>query len=198
MLKRKLGIAILLSFILFGGVARFNPSYAEEPTKQPSLFGQIWSIISDPEVQTIQYNELRPDVRKQVDCLADNIYFEARSEPEKGQVAVAQVTMNRVRSGRFAETVCGVVRQKTNDVCQFSWWCDTKARAQSLKRSFFDWDTYEKIREIAIAVYFNHDEIPDVTNGALFFHAARVAGTRSPGLQKTVHIGQHVFYRTRP
>lgn len=193
MLKRKLGIAILLSFILFGGVASFNPSYTEE-TKQPStsVFGYLWSVIADPNVQVMQYDELRPDVRKQVDCLADNIYFEARSEPETGQIAVAQVTMNRVKSGKFPETVCGVVKQKTNDTCQFSWWCDAKARSQSLKR-IFDKATYNKIREIAMMVYFDEEEdIPDVTNGALYFHAVHVTG--SPKKRSSVRIGQHIFY----
>lgn len=188
MLKRKLGIAILLSFILFGGVA---PAIADEE-KQTSVFGYLWSVINNPDIQVMQYDQLRPDVRKQVDCLADNVYFEARSEPEKGQIAVAQVTMNRVRSGKFPETVCGVVRQKTNDVCQFSWWCDAKAKAQSLKRRF-DWDTYEKIREIAMAVYFD-EQMPDVTNGALYFHAVHVGGVNK---KQSVRIGQHIFYNRK-
>lgn len=188
MLKRKLSIAILLSFIVFGGV---TPAIAEEKQPPTSVFGYLWSVINDPNVQVMQYDELRPDVRKQVDCLADNIYFEARSEPEKGQIAVAQVTMNRVKSGKFPETVCGVVRQKTGDACQFSWWCDAKARTQSLKRKFFDRDTYDKIREIAIEVYFNHDDMQDVTNGALYFHTVHVGGVKK---KSSVRIGQHIFY----
>lgn len=187
MLKRKLGIAILLSSIIFGGVP---PATAEEEKQPSSAFGFIWSIIADPNVQVMQYDELRPDTRKQVDCLADNVYFEARGETEQGQIAVAQVTMNRVRSGKFPETVCGVVKQKTNDTCQFSWWCDAKARAQSLKR-MFDWTTYNKIREIAMDVYFNHEEMPDVTNGALYFHAVHVEGVRK---KQSIRIGHHIFY----
>src|SRR3546814_13057986 len=62
-------------------------------------------------------------------CLAKNIYFEARSEPLEGKLAVAHVVMNRVASQYFPETVCGVVQDGTEEVlnrCQFSWYCDGK------------------------------------------------------------------------
>jgi len=69
------------------------------------------------------------DVEKQLQCMARNIYWEAASEPFEGKVAVAQVTINRVQSGKFADSVCGVVYQKTKFfekvVCQFSWFCET-------------------------------------------------------------------------
>ena len=64
---------------------------------------------------------------KQLDCLTKNIYWEAASEPFEGKVAVAQVTMNRVKNGRFGDGVCGVVYQKNviyqKVICQFSWAC---------------------------------------------------------------------------
>ena len=66
------------------------------------------------------------DRTRQLECLANNIYWEAASEPFEGKVAVAQVTMNRVESGRFADTVCGVVYQKNviyeKVICQFTWY----------------------------------------------------------------------------
>ena len=65
---------------------------------------------------------------QQLECLTRNIYWEAASEPFEGKVAVAQVTMNRVASGKFASDVCGVVYQKNivyeKVICQFSWYCD--------------------------------------------------------------------------
>jgi len=64
---------------------------------------------------------------RQLECLTRNIYWEAASEPFEGKVAVAQVTVNRMQSGKFADSVCGVVYQKNvfyeRVVCQFSWWC---------------------------------------------------------------------------
>jgi spore germination cell wall hydrolase CwlJ-like protein len=68
------------------------------------------------------------DRAKQLDCLTRNIYWESATEPFEGKVAVAQVTINRVESGRFAPDICGVVYQKNvvydRVVCQFSWFCD--------------------------------------------------------------------------
>ena len=69
------------------------------------------------------------------ECLADNIYFEARNQGFAGWVAVAQVTLNRVRDDRFPNTICEVVKQgltyesgfPIRDKCQFSWYCDGKS-----------------------------------------------------------------------
>lgn len=143
----------------------------------------------------VSYHDLQPEARKQVDCLADNIYFEARSEPREGQKAVALVTMNRLQSGEFANTVCGVVKQKTRSICQFSWWCDSKARTKAIARAVNE-ELYEQVRLIALEVYLNYDQIHDITNGALFYHADYVPKHRL-GIQKlqaTVKIGQHIFY----
>jgi len=143
----------------------------------------------------VAFTDLQPEARKQVNCLADNIYFEARSEPLAGQQAVALVTMNRVGSGVFPSTVCAVVKQKTDTVCQFSWWCEAKPKAQSIARQF-DQELYGPIRLVALDTYLNHDKIHDITKGSLFYHADYV----SPGwhnLKVTVKIGQHIFYKTK-
>ena len=57
-------------------------------------------------------------------CLEKNIYFESRDQPWIGQIDVAQVTLNRVKDGRFPNTICKVVKQRKNRTCQFSWYCD--------------------------------------------------------------------------
>ena len=73
---------------------------------------------------------------KQLECLTRNIYWEAASEPFEGKVAVAQVTMNRVESGRFGSGVCGVVYQKNvfyeKVVCQFSWYCEGNHKVKAV------------------------------------------------------------------
>ena len=174
-------IAILLSsVILFGGVA---------PPSTP--------IVTKPLLTRVGYNQLKSDDKKQVDCLADNIYFEARQEPVEGQMAVAFVTLNRVQSGKFPETVCGVVKQRDRKVCQFSWWCSNPTKNQAVHRKFGDWDTYRQVRELATHVFVNYEKMPDVTNGALYYHAEyvpkRALGVRN--IKQTVQIGQHIFYR---
>ena len=72
------------------------------------------------------------DRARQLDCLTRNIYWESATEPFEGKVAVAQVTINRVESGRFASDICGVVYQKNvvydKVICQFSWFCDGSSK----------------------------------------------------------------------
>lgn len=174
-------MALLLSFIAIGGVYLRSIPY-EDPQPAP----------------TITYEDLSPAERKQIDCLADNIYFEARSQSLDGQVAVALVTLNRVSSETFPKTICEVVKQRTKQTCQFSWWCNAKLRAQSIQRRFsHDWDTYLNIRDVAVDVFVNYEMIEDITNGALYYHAdyvpKRRLGVRN--LHQTVQIDQHIFYR---
>lgn len=144
----------------------------------------------------ILYTELKGNIKRQVDCLADNIYFEARGESKAGQKAVALVTINRTYSDMFPKTVCAVVRQAHDEVCQFSWWCNLEARDQARRRRFAK-QPYAVAREIAMEVYFNYNMMTDVTKGALFYHAVYVpkSAIGVSGLRKTAKIGQHIFYK---
>jgi spore germination cell wall hydrolase CwlJ-like protein len=150
-----------------------------------------------PKPIKVSYHDLQPEVRKQVDCLTDNIYFEAGHEPTEGKRAVALVTLNRVKSDNYPKTICEVVKQTKASVCQFSWWCDAKVRAKAIRRQY-DKDVYKLAQHVALDVYLNYKQIHDITNGALFYHAEYVPrsaiGVRN--LQMTVKIGQHIFYRT--
>jgi spore germination cell wall hydrolase CwlJ-like protein len=143
----------------------------------------------------VTYRDLTPQAQKQVDCLADNIYFEARSEPVDGQKAVALVTMNRVQSYKFPRTICAVVKEQTSRVCQFSWWCEGYNKAKSI-RGVND-RQYHKAKEIALEVYLNHEHMKDITGGALFYHAEYVAKHKIgvPNLKQTAKIGKHIFYK---
>lgn len=142
------------------------------------------------------FEQLTPAAQKEVQCLADNVLFEAGSEPQEGQVAVAIVTLNRVKSGNYQDSICGVVKQKTGTTCQFSWWCEAKPHIASTTRRFTSaqQELYNSVRDIALYVYLNEDKIADNTNGATYYHADYV----NPGwkhLQKTVKIGRHIFYK---
>ncbi len=138
------------------------------------------------------YKALTPSAKKQVTCLADNIFFEAASEPVIGQLAVAYVTINRVLSGNYANNICGVVEQKTNGTCQFSWYC----MSENLRRRLTVRETeeYNRIREISAHVFVNHDRKNDVTKGATFYHADYVNPRWN--LQKSDKIGTHIFYKS--
>jgi spore germination cell wall hydrolase CwlJ-like protein len=133
----------------------------------------------------IKYGQLTTDAKKQVDCLAENIYYEAGYEPRDGQVAVAMVTMNRVQDPRFPKDICSVVKQKVNSTCQFSWFCEP--------RKYINETVYRNNLEVALYVYANYEKLPDNTNGAKFYHADYVNPKWK--LEKTTKIGRHIFYR---
>lgn len=141
------------------------------------------------------YNTMSVEDKKQIDCLAENIYFEAGYEPEKGQIAVAFVTINRVKSGFFEKDICGVVKQKTKNVCQFSWYCEEKPKAIAYSKALTNGHNlvYNDIINLAAYVYVNHDSMEDPSKGALFYHADYVR----PGWKNMEHlttIGRHIFY----
>ena len=95
---------------------------------------------------------------KQLDCMAMNIYREAGHEPFEGKVAVAQVVMNRVNSGKFAPDVCGVIYQKNvvmeRVVCQFSWFCDSATKARPVNQQAYN-ESYEVAKKVILeGIYF--------------------------------------------
>jgi N-acetylmuramoyl-L-alanine amidase len=150
------------------------------------------------KVINASYKFLTNEAKKQVDCLAENIYFESAHEPKEGKIAVAFVTLNRVKSGIFPNNICDVVKQQVNNVCQFSWWCQDKQRHMSVNKVLTKNSdmVYNDIRELAVHVYVNHDYLEDPSNGALFYHADYV----NPGwdnLRKTRTIGRHIFYERK-
>ncbi len=130
--------------------------------------------------------------RKNLECLAQNVYFEARGEPPAGQYAVAEVTMNRVASGRFPSTVCGVVYEKRWDpirqryVGGFSW---TDLRERPAPQG----EEWQRAWKIAEEVYYRHRE-PDL-DGATHFHATYVRPRWSQEKTVVARIGRHVFYK---
>jgi spore germination cell wall hydrolase CwlJ-like protein len=138
---------------------------------------------------TVPYEFLTKHEKKEIDCLTDNIYYEAGYEPEDGKIAVASVTLNRVKSKQFDTSVCGVVKQKTGKTCQFSWLCDGSANRKPND------DIYNEVRRIALYVYFNHAVIEDPSKGALYYHADYVNPRWK--LDKTTVIGRHIFYKPK-
>lgn len=127
-------------------------------------------------------------VETDFECLTRNLYFEARSEVTAGLIAVGQVTLNRVRSDRFPGTVCEVVKERGRIngkfVCQFSWYCDKRIGA------IRDRESYKRAAQVA-SLLLNSD-IPDITDGALFYHSTDI----SPGWKRKriARIGNHIFY----
>ena len=125
----------------------------------------------------------------EVKCLAKNIYFEARNQSIQGMYAVADVTLNRVKDSRWPSTVCEVVKQRREGVCQFSWYCDGKSDEVKDKES------YKKILDFARLMMHNEIRFVDITDGATHYHADYVSPSWAKTKTRTTEIGDHIFYR---
>jgi N-acetylmuramoyl-L-alanine amidase len=136
--------------------------------------------------------------KQQVECLAQNVYYEAGYEPTKGQIAVALVTLNRVHSGLYPKSICGTMTQKTEYTCQFSWYCDDykRVKAASYRYTTREKEVFANARSVALYTYLNYKNMQDVTKGALFFHTKDIT-PRWQNVRVTTIIGNHIFYKRK-
>lgn len=172
-----LGVCIVLAVIASVMIATpAKPSPTELPT--PTV---IEEKVTQQKEETLK---ITPHDERQLQCLAENAYFEAGNQTDKGMVAVTNVVMNRVEDGRFPETPCAVIKQRSRGVCQFSWVCEGKKRIRNM-------EIYRRARAAAERVYL--EKTHDVTHGALFYHANYVNPRWN--LERVTRIGAHIFYR---
>jgi N-acetylmuramoyl-L-alanine amidase len=124
-------------------------------------------------------------------CLALNIYFEARSELIEGQIAIAEVTLNRVASTNYPNDVCSVVLQENKDGCQFSWWCDGKSDQPREHNSL---QTSKALAELMLK---EGGHITVIGNEATHYHSNEVHPYWANDLHKIRRIGKHIFYKKK-
>ncbi len=125
----------------------------------------------------------------ELECLALNIYHEARGEPPTGQIAVAHVVLNRAGDGRFPNHVCDVIKdggEVRRHRCQFSWWCDGRSDKPT------DRAAWRASWQMAAAVLTEHTADP--TAGALWYHADYVSPYWADAMRPVATIGRHTFY----
>ena len=129
---------------------------------------------------------------KDLNCLAQAIYFEARGEPYRGQVAVAQVVMNRLAYPLYPKTICGVVFQDAShrNACQFSFACD------GIPEVVNEPEAWKQAEDIAAKVADGELYLPEVGN-ATHYHASYVYPDWAPEMKRVTRIGQHIFYKFR-
>ena len=129
---------------------------------------------------------------KQEKCLADAVYFEARSEPERGQIAVAQVVVNRAFSGFYPDNICGVVYQNAHRylACQFTFACEGKRLVVS------DEESWSKAKQIARDVLDGKTWLGEIGK-ATHYHAYWVRPDWIRDMRRIHKIGVHTFYRPR-
>ena len=149
---------------------------------------------------------------KSVDCLAKNMYHEARNQGTAGQLAVTAVVLNRVNDTRFPDTICEVIyqgptreswktRQHRNlpanerkyypvkNRCQFSWYCDGKSDKP------YDLKQFSYFTKLSRSFLSNELDFIDITDGAVFYHADYVTPSWAKSKKRTIEIQDHIFYR---
>lgn len=183
-------ITFFLLFTLVTGAALIDtgPQYVSIPIQievnSASYSGGYWYL--DHEV-----------TEEDLNCMALNIYHEARGEDIQGQYAVAEVVMNRVTHAKYPNTICGVIKDGVyhtwnpklvmKNRCAWSWWCDRKSDKVN------DYDAYNQAYRIAKEVIFDTGYNP-ILPYALFYHADYVKPKWSKTKTVVKKIGRHVFY----
>ncbi len=156
------------------------------------IAGFILALRAHFDMDDERREAVRAAERRELGCLARNVYFEARGEPQAGMYAVAEVTMNRKASRRYPDSVCAVVHQKTWDVIRgryvgaFSWTEFDKLPAP-------EGEAWQQAQEVAEAVYYRR--VPPKLQGALHFHATHIQPEWAKEKKVVARIGRHLFYR---
>ena len=164
----------------------------------PTITDKQVTIMSPLQMTTNGKTTVVPMVNsEELECMSKNIYFEAAMESTAGKLAVAQVTMNRVRSHHYPNTVCKVITQgrhykngfPVKDRCQFSWYCDGKLDVPPTTGSM-----WRESQEVAKYVLSTPD-LMDITDGATHYHADYISSPRwADPRRKTAEIDTHIFF----
>lgn len=145
--------------------------------------------LDDLQTFDLSHLSLARDARRQQNCLAEAVYYEARGESLSGQLAVAEVVLNRVRHRAYPDNICGVVYQgsERETGCQFSFACDGSTARAPRGRA---WRQSQLVAKHAMLGF-----APQMTRSATHFHTASVNPRWSSSLVQTRRIGYHLFYR---
>jgi spore germination cell wall hydrolase CwlJ-like protein len=125
-------------------------------------------------------------------CLAEAMYYEARGEGREGQEAIAEVVFHRMKSPGYPHSICGVVYQgaERGHGCQFSFACDGELQ---LPKSSGAWS---RARLLAAKIMAGAVHLGDITGDAISFHASEIQPDWADTMERTIQIGNHVFYRS--
>lgn len=170
--------------------ARGSASLFESADARAMMVQAVLRGPTAPPDQNQQQQQAEPAIdARQHACLSQAIYYEARGESQRGQVAVAEVIMNRTRSRAYPNSICGVVYQGSHRVtgCQFTFTCDGSLNHRPRGRA------WERAQRVASAVMSGYTR--PMTGGATHYHTHAVNPVWNSGLVETVNIGSHVFYR---
>ena len=195
---------VFLFLIMFLIVGAYGNNGAIESSIKQKMPIKTFTLVStmiqneEPHFMPQLENKIYNENQKQITCMAKNIFYEAATESTAGKLAVAHVTLNRVASSRFPNTVCKVVYEGLHHAsghpkrnrCQFSWYCDGKG--DDPKEGHL-WSASVKL---AKHVFQYKENMVDITDGATHYHANYIANPRWADRSKiTTSIDQHIFFR---
>jgi len=168
---------------------RLEPQKIE---KRLAMTPPVWKLESTFKLKRNEKQKIVAERRIRLaeeNCLAKAVYFEARSESELGQLAVAKVILNRVKDPNYPKTICGVVYQGSDrrNSCQFSFACDGVADEVKSQEA---WDHAKLIAQKAIA----GDQTIRIIGTATNYHADYVRPKWAKDMRKLIKIGRHIFY----
>jgi len=169
--------------------------------------------VSIPEESSVEleYATIETDLDKNIKCMASNIYFESKNQPETDMYAVGHVVLNRLGNANFPrridgkiatkeqrinnESICNIVYDAKLDVkgnqikdqCQFSWYCDGKPEVILSKNH---WEQAE-----LVAIRLLTSDMYDFTGGALYYHADYVSPEWAKSQVKTLQVKNHIYYK---
>jgi spore germination cell wall hydrolase CwlJ-like protein len=149
------------------------------------LINKALPDLKDSDISKMSYDTKQVDP-KALNCLAKNVYFEARNQSEMGQIAVARVTVNRATSGNYPTSICEVVYQH----CQFSWTCSNKSAIISDRDS---WNKSVRISRLVLAF----DSYRNIVKDATYYHTDKVHPIWSNQMVKVGRVDDHIFYREK-
>lgn len=195
--------AVVAAAIAFGAIGAFAAHYAAPSTEHIGLLTeQVVSIpLIDPVVvtprieipaQPTQHQLVVAQLESEHRCLSEALYYEARGEGAVGQRAVAEVIFNRLRQRTYPHSICGIVYQGSREhACQFAFACDGERVRSKIAA---DWAAAETV---AAQILTGELRIGSLTGDALYFRAASQA-LEPDGLERTIQIGNQVFFRDAP
>jgi spore germination cell wall hydrolase CwlJ-like protein len=169
-------MAVLLATVsaVVGAAANYRPAPAPV-------------VIAGAPAQDMVLGQLIAEHR----CLTEALYYEARGENRTGKKAVAEVVFHRMEAGNYGHSICAVVHEGAgHHGCQFSFNCNGDL---DRPREAAAW---QKSEELAAQILTGEERLSNTTGGATHYHAVYVRPFWAPALEKTAHIGRHIFYRS--
>ena len=189
---RVLAGAVAMVAMAAGGIAGAAIVHAPHTDKsKTAIVAQVQAPVQNDTVSVLQSDPALAQLVSEHKCLSEALYYEARGEGARGQMAVAEVIFHRLHNKNYPQTICGVVYQgKAIKECQFSFACQKHAKKEGV-----EWDSAQML---AAQILTGVARMRDVTDEATHFHTISVQPEWADHLVKTIQIGNHIFYRDAP